>query len=184
MRIGIDVDDTIIKTWESFMPILSKTYNIPIDKLKESEPYYDAVKDIVTMEEYVDMVRKSGHLSKKIELRPYVKEVLDKLKEDGNYIVFVTARDNMYDNPYLITKEYLDKNDIPYDKIIVNAYEKGKICKEENIDLFIDDSIKNCRSVYEEKIPVVLMETSFNKNDKELIHMKDWNKVYDYINNR
>ena len=184
MRLGIDVDDTIVKTWESFMPILSETYNIPLDKLKKSEPYYDAVKEIVTMEEYVDMVRKSGHLSKELELRPFVKEVLTKLKEEGNSIVFITARDDMYDNPYLITKEYLDRNNIPYDKIIVNANNKGKVCKEENIDLFIDDNVKNCQSVYEEKIPVVMMETIFNRNDKNFIHMKDWNQVYDYINNR
>lgn len=185
MRIGIDVDDTIVKTWSSFMPILSEKYNIPLDKIKKSEPYYDAVKDIVTMEEYIDMVKKSGHLSKELELRPYVKEVLTKLKEEGNTIIFITARDdNMYDDSYLITKEYLDRHKIPYDKIIVNAYDKGRICKEEKIDLFIDDNIKNCQSVYNERISVVLMETIFNKDNKEFIRMKDWKQIYNYINNR
>jgi len=34
MRIGIDVDDTITKTWETILPYYEKEYNINKSKLK------------------------------------------------------------------------------------------------------------------------------------------------------
>lgn len=184
MRIGIDIDDTITNTWEFFMPLLSEKYNVSIDKLKNGPPYYEAVKDIVTMEEYDTMVKESEHLLLNIELKPNVIDVLTKLKKEGHTIIFITARCDEYNKPYELTKEYLDKYKVPYDKIIVRALEKGQICKEEKINLFIDDSIDNCRKVKQVGIDVLLMETNFNKNNKEFIHMKNWNQVYNYINGR
>jgi len=184
MRIGIDIDDTITNTWEFFMPLLSKKYNVSIDKLKNGPPYYDAVKDIVTMAEYIDMVKKSEDLLLKIELKPNVIDVLTKLKQEGHTIIFITARCDEYNDPYELTKKYLEKYHVPYDKIIVRALEKGKVCKEEKINLFIDDSINNCQKVRQTGIDVLLMETNINKSNKEFIHMKDWNQVYDYINSR
>lgn len=48
-----------------------------------------------------------------------------------------------FDNPYELCKRYLSKYNIKYDKLIVDAYDKGSICKRENIDVFIDDSVRN-----------------------------------------
>ena len=185
MRIGIDIDDTITNTWEYIMPIFSEKFNIPIEQFKESGAYYDSIKHIVSFDEYLNLIKKYEHIMQDVPLKENVKEIITKLKEEGNTIIFITARGtNSYSNPYLISKNYLNKHKIPYDKLIVNAYKKGTICKEEKIDLFIDDNIKNCTDVSNQGIDVLMMSASFNESDTNYIHMKDWNQVYEYINNR
>ena len=70
-----------------------------------------------------------------------------------------------FDNPYELCKRYLSKYNIKYDKLIVDAHDKGSICKRENIDVFIDDSIKNCVSVGEYGIRVFIYDNTYNKNE-------------------
>ena len=184
MKIGIDIDDTITNTWEYLIPIYSQKFNIPIEKMKTLPPYYNGIKDLISLEEYFKFMSDLEDYMKQVPLKENVKEILTKLKEEGNTIIFITARGKAYNNPYDMTKEYLDKFSIPYDKLIVNAWEKGKICKEEKIDLFIDDNIKNCKDASLNGIKVLMMEAIFNKNNQEFIHMKDWNQIYEYIKNR
>lgn len=182
MRIGIDIDDTITKTWEYMMPIYSKEFNISIDK--NSLPYYHPIKNIVSFEEFSERMRKYEELKTDIPLKEYVQIILKKLKKEGHTIIFITARGSTYSDPYKATKDYLDKYNIPYDKIIVNSWDKAIVCKNENIDLFIDDSHKHCQEVKDIGIPVLMMETNYNKQNTEFIHVKDWQEVYEYIQNR
>lgn len=185
MRIGIDIDDTITNTWNYFIPIFSEKFNIPMNKIKQLPPYYGSIKEIVSLEEYFSLMRKHEDLMQEMPLKPDVKEILTKLKEEGNTIIFITARGNKgYSDPYLITKKYLDDNSIPYDKIIINAYEKGTVCKKEKIDLFIDDNLKNCIDVSNQGIEVIMMEAEYNINDIQFTRMKNWKQVYEYIKNR
>jgi ASC-1-like (ASCH) protein len=43
-------------------------------------------------------------------------------------------------------RKWLKKHKIPFDKVIANASNKGQICKENNIEAFLDDNVKNCES--------------------------------------
>ena len=53
MRIGIDIDDTITDTWSYMVPIYSQVFNIPVEELSNSLPYYNSVKKLnLTVEEY------------------------------------------------------------------------------------------------------------------------------------
>ena len=61
-----------------------------------------------------------------------------------------------------ITKAWLNKHGIKYDKLIVDAQNKGDIAKENNIDLFVDDSIINCISVANKGIKSYIMENRCN----------------------
>jgi len=74
----------------------------------------------------------------KDEVLPNAKESLLKLSEDWD-IHFLSAR-NFYD-AYSITKDWLDREGIPYDSInIVNrAYDKPGFLVNKDCDLFIDD---------------------------------------------
>ena len=185
MRIGIDIDDTITNTWEYFIPIFSEKFNIPEEQIKELPPYYESVKDFISIEDYFKSVREYEALMQEVPLKEDVKEIITKLKQEGNTIIFITARsDNSYTDPYLISKEYLDNNAVPYDKIIVNARKKGIVCKEEKIDLFIDDNLRNCVDVSKEGIKVLMMDACYNLCDKEFTHMNNWKQVYEYINQR
>ena len=65
---------------------------------------------------------------------PNADEVIRKLKNEGNEIYFITARlTNISNcNTEEITKKSLEKFNIPYDKLIVNASDKLEVCKENN----------------------------------------------------
>lgn len=109
-------------------------------------------------------------------------KVINKLHNDGNEIYIITARDKeFHDDPYLQSKQWLEKNLIYYDKLIVNARDKGKACIENNIDLLIDDNIKNCLNVNNLGIDTIVFG---NKNDIGIKNINNWEEMYEYINNK
>ena len=81
-------------------------------------------------------------------------------------------------------KNWLEKYDVPYDKLIVGIEKKAPIALEENIDIFIDDSIRNCVEVEDVGIKSFLMTTSINKNNssRNIERVSSWNEVYKKIN--
>ena len=164
MRIGIDIDDTICNTWDFVMPYLSKHFNISINNLKNSDKiYYEACN--ATYLEYCKFAKKYySTIALKYKLKPNVRKIIKKLKKDGHEIIFITARNiNGFNDPYKTSLKYLEKHKIPFDKLIVNAKEKASICLDEKIDLFIDDSVKNCLEVSNVNIPVLLFSNKYNE---------------------
>lgn len=181
MRIGIDIDDTITNSWEYLKPIYEKEFNIELNI--NSLPYYKAVKEKInlTFDEFASRLNKYDQLKMDIPIKKDAIEVLNKLKQEGYTIVFITARGKTYKNPYQLTIEYLNKFNIPYDKIILESWDKSISCKEEEIDLFIDDSPKHCEEVSNVGIDVLMMETTYNKKYSQFKRIKNWYQVYDYI---
>ena len=70
------------------------------------------------------------------------------------------------------------------DKIITNRMDKGQVCIEENIDIFIDDNISNCEKVSENGIEVLLFDAPFNRNCMKFKRVYDWKEVYNIINKK
>lgn len=179
MKIGIDIDDTICDTWEFLIPYLSAYFKINIEELRNSSlPYYEACH--CTFDEYCVFAKKYYlKISQQYKLKDYVVEILNRLKKEGHHIIFITARSSAgFDDPYKASIDYLKNNKIPFDKLIVNAKDKARICVEEKIDLFIDDSINNCIAVSSKQIPVLLFNTSYNQNCLLFKRVFDWKEVY------
>lgn len=177
MNIGIDIDDTICNSWENVINEMCTDFNLNYDELSKGNKAYNEVIEL-TPEEYLKYAKeKFSKLLYNPTLKENVKEVIDILKEN-NKIIFITARSNQcYEDAYKFTKKYLDRNKIYYDKIIVNGKEKGKICKEEKIDIFIDDSIDNCKNVSKYKIKTILFETCYNKDCTDFIKINNWKEI-------
>ena len=186
MRIGIDVDDTITNSWEALRPHYSRLFKVDEDILKQSKPYYSSVKDkLGSIDEYFEkIVPIYDEVIPQVELKDNVKEVIDKLSQDGHDIIFITARGRGHTDPYKQTKDYLDRHKIKYDKIIVNAANKANVCQSEKIDLFIDDSTRNCQATSDLGIETLLFETNYNKDNDTLNHVKSWLDIYNYIKGR
>lgn len=179
MKIGIDIDDTITNSWEYLKPIYQKEFNITISD--NALPYYNAIKEVASFEQFANIMKKYENSKNDIPIKEDVKEILIKLKQQGHQIIFITARGKTYNNPYQFTKDYLDKYNIPYDKIVIDSWDKSITCKEEKIDLFIDDSPKHCKEVFDIGIDVLMMETKYNQEYNEFTHVKNWDEVYEYI---
>lgn len=181
MRIGIDIDDTICDSWLQVRETMCKDFNKDINEIIKSKKVYEQITDL-TFDEYQKYASTVfTKLLKDTPLKPNVKKVLDELSKE-NEIYFITARlDTCYKDAYKFSKEYLDKNKIPYKKIIANAEEKGKICKELGIDIFIDDGRNNCENVSIYGIKAILFENYYNSDETRFKKIKNWNEIINII---
>lgn len=182
MNIGIDIDDTIVNTYETLLKLISMKYQLDFNKLISKKLEYD---DIYKSLDNFNNVNRDlfSILIKSVKLKKEVKKIFNKLKKDGHKIIFITSRNyDEYINPYKQTYEYLIKNKIPFDKLIVNSSRKDKICLEENIDIFIDDNTKHCRDVTNAGIKTLQFEALFNERTKEFTKVGSWDQVYEIIN--
>ena len=185
MRIGVDIDDTITNTWEYLIPHYAKIFNLDEERLSKSMPYYNSVKDLISLDEYYKvLIPIHNKYTSEIPLKENVKEVIDNLYKLGHKVYFITARGSEDIDSYDTTKKYLDSHGIKYEKIYTYIKNKADICLKERIDIYIDDSYKHCSSVKEKGIEVLMFDTYYNKKYKEFTHVGSWNEIYDYIKGR
>lgn len=183
MKIGIDVDNTITNT----IPILKeycRKYNDEVVKrnLKMNENGYTTrtLYDWTTEENLIFCNRYFHEIFLKVDVKENAREVIEKMKNEFNEIYIITARSEpTVIEPYNVTKKFLDNNNIVYDEIIVNCEDKYKYCKENGIEIMIDDEPKNIRTI-SEIIPVIVFGGVHNENCKgeNVIKVNTWEEVY------
>ena len=150
MNIGIDIDDTISNTAESFFKygkkfneernikhtIMPKEWDFDKAFGWDEEQAHDFLKTYLE-ELFIGLEPKEGAV-----------EIINKLKEEGNKIIVITARSvDHLENVHQICKEWLRRHNINVDKIETDGKDKALKCKENNIDIFIDDrciSLRKC----------------------------------------
>ena len=186
MRIGIDIDNCI----SNFDDVLLEEY-IKHDKelrntgIINDNPYYLTVDMFDWSKEENDDFYYNNIQRIAMSLKPLnnAKEIIDKLKADGNEIHIITSRDNgEYVNPEEMTRKWLEKYEIYYDKLILTGrHEKGPVCKENNIDIMIEDSIKNCEDIENNGVKCYIMNTRYNQEETRFERVKTWNEIYSKI---
>lgn len=171
MRIGIDIDDTLVDTATSTFNVLEK-YNLPKDL------YF---RNITNIDKQQFLFEHMDEITLGAQLKENAKEVLDELKKRGHQLIIITARDTYYsknqvDNTYKMFKHY----DVEIDEFCFGYVQKDKICQEKNIDLMIDDNIEVCESLKKIGIDYLLFDSVINKKTK-LNKVYHWNGVLEYI---
>ncbi len=181
MNIGIDIDDTITNTYETLIPIVAISYGMNIEKLMKKHPSYKELSG--TLPDFGDFAKKNfARVAKMVPLKVGAVDIINKLREQGHKIIFITARnDKDFKDPYKASCDYLKANGIKFDKLIVNSNNKAKDCVLENIDLFIDDNTMNCKAVKNKGIITLQMKTIFSKGSKNLRSVNDWQEVYNVV---
>ena len=194
MNIGIDIDDTTMITVNSMIKYADK-YDIEILGRKGTNGNLGLIKnryylkvlynwDEKTKFDFFDTFYKNV-LEECIPM-PNAPEVITKLKKDGNKISFVTARllNIKNCNTEEITKKSLKDNNIPYDKLVINISDKLKYCKENGIEIFIEDSFDTCKQLEENGIKTFLMTTKMNQelNEGDIERVNNWDELYKKIN--
>ena len=185
MRIGIDIDDTISNTASYLIEeavVFDRLYkkkgiadNTEYDFCKmfnwTKEDKYDFYKYI-----YENKIHD-------MPVKPHAKEIINKLKKEGNEIYIITRRDtDIYKDPYKESKKWLKKNNIKFDKLVVKAKDKGKVCKELEVDLFIDDLVSNVERANEENVNVLIFDSAYNKDEKRFKRVVSWEEIYNIVN--
>lgn len=183
LNIAIDIDDTIMNTFDYLMPCVAEYFNIHIAYLKEKNISYCNWPEEWKKDEIPFAQKYYDKLIANTPIKPDAVEYLNKIKQLGHSIFIVTARSKqLYTDPYKTTTNQLQKNHVCYDKLIC-SFDKAKACIEEKIDLFIDDSPHNCIAVKNTGIPVLLFDSKHNQNVTEFQRVCNWKEVYEYIVN-
>ena len=186
MRIGIDIDNCI----SNFNDVLLEEYLKHDKELRNTgiineEPYNVTIGMFDWSKEENDDFYYNNIQRTAISLKPLKdsKEIIDKLKADGNEIYIITSRDNgEYINPEKMTREWLEKYEIYFDKLILTGkHEKGPVCKENNIDIMIEDSTKNCEDIEANGVKCYMMNTRYNKHKTRFERVKTWKEIYSKI---
>lgn len=192
MILGIDIDDTITRTTEQTdifakeytEKVLNREFSINLDTYdpmwvqaaygwtKEDEKgfwnlYYE--KDMEMLEPKEDAIESINELYKNHE------------------IILISARWDFESGIIKkITKDWLERHDVHYHKLFINHVDKRKISMENNIDLFIDDSLKTCREIESIGIKTLLMTS--RRTDKidvgSIIKVNSWDEILQKINNK
>ena len=186
MNIGFDIDDTITNSSDIFVKYAAEYNHIkniiyPINTNELDQKLAFGWND-------ENMIEFRKVYLKKIltETKPNkdVVNVINYLKKEGNKIFLITARSD-YEIPdmYKLTKEWLLMHNISYDGLFVNCKDKLSVCKENKIDIFIDDNITTCNNVYgNSKTNVLIYTTRYNKNiDTDLTRVINWQEILAYI---
>ena len=195
MIIGIDIDDTTVVTVKSMVKYGDK-YDTEVLGRKAQKDNLGQIKDRYYMRAlygwtdeqkfaFCDMYYKNA-LEECYPL-PNAGEKINKLKEEGNEIIFITARLTNVKNcdTESITKTTLEKYGIPYDKLIMNVDNKLEFCQKYGVEVFIDDSFETCKSLQDNGIKSYLMTTRMNQNIEpgNVERVTSWDEVYEKILN-
>lgn len=190
MRIGLDIDNVI----SNFDDTLTKEY-LKHDKELRNNGIINKDKYITrgmfdwseeeNKEFYYSNIERIAKLLKPIKESVYY---IKKLKQEGNEIYIISGRENgEYTNAFKMTKEWLDKYEIPYDKIILtdthSQHQKTEECIKNNIDIMIDDSVDKCKDLENNGITTYMMNTRFNQNVEFKNRVSKWKEIYYKISN-
>lgn len=183
MNIGIDIDDTIADTSE-IVDVYAKEYTEKLLKRKFklnekeiSEPLWARYLYDWTIEEdkkfweiYYEKIMES------VEPKDNAIEIINKLSKENNIIIISARWDKENGIIRKITKEWLEKYNIKYYKQFIGHLDKTNIIKENNINIFIDDNYKTCKSIHEMGIRTLLMNSRLNED----IEIGNLEKVFNW----
>lgn len=192
MNIGIDIDGVLVDL-EKFSTdygtkmCIEEGWKIEINP----EGYYETEKFNWTKEQEEKFWNK--YLLKYIEettAREFSAEIIHKLRQENNKIYIITARNESglppeaYGKMQQITKKWLSKNKIEYDKIIfAKDEEKLQKCLESNVNVMIEDNPNNILNI-SKKLPVIKYNCIYNEKmtEKNVTTSYSWYQIYDIIN--
>jgi len=193
MRIGIDIDDTTFLTVKSML----KYADIFEEEISGDHINRDSL-GLIKNRYYLKVLYGWDEKTKFDFFNKYYKKVLEecimlpnantiiqKLKEDGDTIHFITARlMNIKDcDTEQITRNSLDKFNIPYNTLNLHVSNKLTFCKEHEIDLCIEDSYETCKELTDNGIKAILMTTKMNSDIDagEIVRVNNWDEIYNEV---
>ncbi len=185
MVIGIDMDDTICSTNELIIEVA--------DKYDKEVLGGTGIKDINAYE-FTEMMgwekdMKGKFFADRLEyimdnapIKEGAREVINRLHDNGWKVLIISFRKDKYlSNPFKLTKDWLERNDVHYDKIFVNTGTKTDECIENNVTLFVDDKESHCEDVSSAGIDVLLFTNAYNHDENRFKRVDNWYQIEDYI---
>ena len=187
MKIGIDLDGVVIDSETTF-----RTYEeiFDIDVLKgnhlinKEEPKFQARYNWTNEQEKEFIEKYFMTVSKESNLMSGFVGIYNLLKEQGHQFVVITARGGFIKEMKYDAIRLLEENNIKFDKYYWNVDDKLEICKNEKVDIMIDDDWKIIKRLADNEVKTLyfrdtnLMKMEENQYIKEV---NNWGEIYRYI---
>lgn len=178
MKIGIDIDGTLTKTFEKWAEELRKEgFNVSYKDFTEDE-FLSNLGGKTIKEEDVKIwyLQNRGRMRQEYSLYPGVRIILSLLAEHELYAI--TSRDAWEEKPDPSTQEWADKNKFPFKKIFYTTDKAGK-CRELGVQVMIEDYVTQARRIAQKGIPVLLFDKHYNKGPENplITRFSHWAEV-------
>lgn len=193
MKIGIDIDDTIFLTVKSMLKYADifeeEISGVPTNRnsfgLIKNRYYLKALYGWDKKTKFAFFDKYYKNVLEECTMLPNVDKIIQKLKEEGDTIHFITARLMNIKNcdTEAITIKSLNDFNIPYDSLNLHISDKLTFCKENGIDVLIEDSYETCKELINNGMKSILITTKMNADieDDEIVRVNDWNEIYEEI---
>lgn len=196
MRIGIDIDGVLTNIEQYVIDYFTKycvENNIEYEVGRSNYEFYKSFNISKEIENKFWKTYMQDYATKE-KARPFASEIIKKLKEEGHEIYIITARwltnreDEAGENMRQIVKNWLDENNIVYDKVLFSKdsnENKSQEIIENKIDLMIEDNPNNINAL-SKLVPVICYNTEYNKqcNSDKIFRCYSWYDIYNKINKR
>lgn len=186
MRIGLDIDNVITDMDKSLLDEFIKE-----DKRKRNRGIINKNASITggmfdwSKEEVKEFFcTHMERIAKTLDVRENAKYYIDKFLEEGHEVYLITHRAYPeYHEPEETTIKWLKDNEINYTKLIFSATPDKTIeCKNNSIDVMIDDRVKQCKKMIENKVKCIVMLTRYNHSEAEgMEYAKNWDDLFSKI---
>ena len=123
-------------------------------------------------------------ISERCNFKPGAVEVISLFKEQGHELIIISSRGGIITQMKDIAEKRIKEKGLEFDKYFWATKDKVKICKEEKIDIMIDDYYKTCENLVKNKIKTLYFreypcyELEENEYLKEVHNLGE---IYRYI---
>lgn len=189
MNIGVDLDGVVFDT-ENWFRTYSMLYNfekIKKDEVDKEELYFSSRFDWNEDEvdefffQYMEMIETVA------PIMPMAKEILQRFKDMGHKLFVITNRGRKYEIEKKVTKIRLEELGIDFDGIFLGSMDKAEVCKNNNIDVMIDDLYNNVKNISNAGIKCLyfrdLVLKQFEPNNTMVHEVRNWADIYIEIMN-
>ena len=188
MKIGLDIDGVILDSENVFRASaelydlleLHKNGVVNPKGFRNSERYdWNANETSGFREKFIELTKKSM-------IMPNAKEVLQLLKKDGHELIIITARGLTIKGMKEAGEERLNDFNLTFNKYFWCVEDKTAICKQESIDIMIDDKSSICNDTAQNKIKTLYFRDVNREKLGENEYLKEvnnWGEIYRYIYN-
>jgi len=187
VKIGIDLDGVVIDSETTFRTY-EEIFDIDILKgnnlINKKEPKFQARYNWTNEQEKEFIEKYFMTVSKESNLMSGFVGIYNLLKEQGHEFVVITARGGFIKEMKDDAIRLLEENNIKFDKYYWNVEDKLEICKNEKVDIMIDDDWKIIKRLADNEVKTLyfrdtnLMKLEENQYIKEV---NNWGEIYRYI---
>lgn len=189
MKIGIDIDGVLIDSEERFRYKAELFHYIERKNPKPKDNDFYWVQDNYEWSQEDWNIFQEKYLLRLTEesnFLPGVKEVLDLLKQENNELIIISARGTECDEMITLVEKKIKDSNLKFDKYYWKIQDKLKICKDEQIDIMIDDNPNTCEKLSQNNIKTLYFRSIYGKRIQENENLKEvynWGQVYTAIKN-